>query len=251
MTAPIPGQLVYNRAMRADMHMVATYADDKKAIYSDMLQKFAAHLKKRIKNELQNIIVVTGRTGSGKSTLAIQLAKAVAGPDWDLATNYIYGADDFREKLRNGNAGRTVSLFDEGSVSFNSLTSNARDDRDMVVLLDVLRSWGMTTIICIPSFYDLNKRIREHLVDYLVVCPERPLVHGYKARGFFEVYAPQSMQWSDKVYWANMGAGVFKALDTKTDMHYQSIKLARQRSQVEKFLNSGKDENEETEQEAD
>lgn len=248
MTAPIPGQLVHNHKMRVDMHLIATYSGGDKGIYSDMLQKFAAHLRRRIKNELQNVIVVTGRTGSGKSTLAIQLARAIAGPDWDLSANYVYGAADFREKLRKGDAGRSVSLFDEGTVSFNSLTSNARDDRDMVVLLDVLRSWGMTTIICIPSFYDLNKRIREHLVDYLVVCPERPLISGYKSRGFFEVYQPQGMQWSDKVYWSNLGAGVFKQLDAKTDMEYQAIKLARQRAQVEKFLNDGKKDDEEADE---
>ena len=249
-TAPIPGQLAHNHSMNMDMHLVATYNDGTKGIYSDMLQKFAAVLKRRVKSDLQNVVVVTGRTGSGKSTLAIQLARAVAGPDWDLSANYIYGAQDFREKLRNGDVCRSVSLFDEGVVSFNSLTGNARDDRDMVVLLDVLRSWGMTTIICIPSFYDLNKRIREHLIDYLVVCPERPLISGYKSRGFFEVYRPQSMQWSDKTYWSNLGAGVFKPLDAKTDMEYQAIKLARQRDQVAKFLNSGKKDDED-EEEAD
>lgn len=248
MTAPIPGQLVHNHNMAVDMHLIASYDDDSKGIYSDMRTKFAALLKRRIKDKLQNIVVITGGVGSGKSTLAIQLAKDLEGPDWDISSNYIYNAEDFKKKLSKGDAIHSVLLFDEGIVTFNSLTVNARDDREMVTLFNILRSWSMTAFICIPKFGDLNKKLRNALVDFLIMCPKKPLLPQYKARGFFEVYAPKTTPWSDKVYWELLGAGVYKALDAKTDIIYQAIKLEHQRIQVKRFLELGKKDTDEDEE---
>lgn len=227
----------YNRAMKADMDLRAVYyiGGQRRGVYDDMIDKLASYIKRRINNKRQTVIVITGRTGTGKSTCAIQLARRI-DPEWELEDRYVYGADDLRDLLKAGRGHRSINLFDEGSVSFNSLKSNARDDRDMVVLLDILRSWEMTTLICIPSFYDLNKRIREHLVDIWIHCPEKPLIQGKDARGYFEAYAPSMAQWSDKTYWNFLGAGKFSPLPHELDEIYQQIKYDHQMRQVREFI---------------
>lgn len=232
---------VHNFAMKQDMELREVYfvGNQRRGVYEDMLAKLASLIRRRTNNKRQTVIVITGRTGTGKSTCAIQLARLI-DPEWDLEESYVYGADDLRELLKAGRGHRNVNLFDEGSVSFNSLKSNARDDRDMVVLLDILRSWEMTTIICIPSFYDLNKRIREHLVDFWIQCPERPLIKGKPARGYFEAYAPSFIEWTGKTFWNFLGAGKFTPLPRELDETYQQIKYDHQMKQVRAFIDGPK-----------
>ena len=223
--------------MRCDMDLREVYfvSGQRRGVYSDMLEKMASLVRRRANNKRQTVIVITGRTGTGKSTCGIQLARLI-DPEWDIEESYVYGANDLRELLKAGKGRRSINLFDEGSVSFNSLKSNARDDRDMVVLLDILRSWEMTTIICIPSFYDLNKRVREHLVDFWIQCPERPLIKGKPARGYFEAYAPSSIEWTGKTFWNFLGAGKFTSLPRELDETYQQLKYDHQMSQVKQFI---------------
>lgn len=227
----------FNRPMQQYMDLKEVYTVNKqrRGVYADMIEKLAQLIRKRAANHRQTVIVVTGRPGTGKSTKAILLAREI-NPEWQISEGYVYGADDLRDILMEGRAKRSINLFDEGSVSFNSLRSNARDDRDMVILLDILRSWEMTTIICIPSFFDLNKRIRDHLIDFWIQCPERPLVAGKEPRGYFEVYAPSSGQWTGKTYWNFIGAGKCGKLPAAIDEEYQQIKYDHQVRQVCDFL---------------
>ena len=227
----------YNRPMKQYMDLREVYfvGNKRRGVYADMLEKMAAYVRRRAANKRQTVIVITGRTGTGKSTCAIQLARLI-DPEWELETGYIYGANDLRNLLRDGRRKRSINLFDEGSVAFNSLNVRNRDDRDMVVLLDTLRSWEMTTIICIPSFYDLNKRIRDHLIDMWIQCPEKPLIKGKDARGYFEAYAPSSIEWTGKTYWNYLGAGKFGALPRELDEEYQQIKYDHQMKLVRAFI---------------
>lgn len=228
---------VYNRPMKVHMDLKEVYyvGSQRRGVYADMLEKLAAHIRRRAANKRQTVVVITGRPGTGKSTGGIRLARLI-DPEWELETGYIYGADDLRALLKAGKGRRSINLFDEGSVAFNSLNSNARDDKGMVVLLDTLRSWEMTTIICIPSFYDLNKRIRDHLVDFWIQCPEKPLIRGKEARGYFEAYAPSTIEWTGKTFWNFLGAGKFAALPTDLDEQYQQLKFDHQMRLVRAFI---------------
>lgn len=238
MTAPIPGEVVFNPILRVNMHKVAEYDDGSRAVYSDMLEQFARHLKRRIKNKWQNVIVITGTPGSGKSTIGIRLAKLL-DPEIDLEDSYIYYYSDLKDRMRrirNQENHSMINIFDEGSVILNSMNSRSKDDNGIVVLLDILRSWGMTTIICIPSFEDLNKRVRAHLVDYWIQCPVQALIPGYNARGFYEIYQPKHTQWSDKTYWNCLGAGVFSKLPKEVEKEYIKIKTKHQNEQVDRYI---------------
>lgn len=238
MTRPIPGELVRNPFLGSRMHAIAYYDWNRRAIYSDMLEKFAAHLKKRNKSHWQNVIVISGTTGCGKSTLMIELAMLL-NPDLDLDPALIYYDKDLKKRLKLIRSGRDVgkiNLFDEGSVILNSMNARSKSDNGIVILLDILRSWEMTTIICIPAFNDLNKRVRAHLVDYWIQCPESPLVGGFKSRGFYEIYKPKRSPWSDDMYWDCIGAGVYGPLPPDIDAEYQEIKARHQNEQVDLYI---------------
>lgn len=227
--------IAYNNYLEANLEVVASYkwAGEDKLIYADALPAFAAVLKQRIKDHLQNVIVVTGSTGSGKSTLAIQLCRAME-PRWKISENYIYSVDDLKEKLDTG-GGSPISLFDEGSISLNSNNSMKADDKMLVALFDTMRSRGWTSIICIPSIDSLNKRIREFHTDYLIKCPAQPLVRGYGRRGIAQIFEHQIRDFQ-KPYDKLIATTLYKPLKPKLAEEYAIIKAAHQDRLIQRFI---------------
>lgn len=246
MTRAIPGEAVRNPFFNSKMYAIAYYRNDQRAIYSDLLPKFVSHIKKRNQKHWQNIIVITGKPGSGKSNLMLQIAMALY-PDIDMEKALIYSNQDFRRRLKailNGEDVGKINLFDEGSVILNAMNARRSDDNGIVTLLEILRSWEMTTIICIPAYKRLNKALRTNLVDYWIQCPRQPLVEGYKSRGFYEIYTPTESEWTDNTYWNCIGAGVYGPLRPEVDEVYQSIKMQHQREQVANYLDGFEDDEE-------
>lgn len=246
MTKAIPGTITYCPYLDVNLHGLRDYTGDDggvNALYSDLTEKFARYLRKRIKDKRQNIVVISGPTGSGKSTLGIRLIRLM-NPDINLEECYIYGYTDFAKVLADGpQQGGRILLFDEGSVILNSLSGQSAEGNGIIVLLDILRSWGMTIIICLPKFTDLNARARAHLVDFRIECPDKTLVPGYSARGMYELYAPNYNKWSKKsnsIFYDCIGAGLFPRMDKKLAEEYEATKLQHQLHIVNNYIEFGK-----------
>lgn len=234
--APPGGIVGYNRVLKCKLHGLMEYKGGDYWIYSDLITALARTLKQRIKQKHQNVILVVGPTGSGKSTCALNLIYAM-DPDWNIAENYVYSAEDLARKLKYRATASKITLYDEGSVSLNSLNSIRRSDNMQVVLLDTCRSLGWTTIICIPSINDLNKRIRDHLIDYVLVCSNKPLDPRLEARGFFELYKPGRDTWAKSTYYHLIGAGTYKKIEGKKAELYDRIKYEHQMALIGDFVN--------------
>lgn len=236
MSEPKPGGTrVYNKYLKTYLHALDDYRGGDYAIYSDLIPVLARILKNRIKRKYQNVVCIVGETGTGKSTVALNLIYALE-PDWDITENYVYSAQDMAKKLKHRARASKITLYDEGSVALNSMNSVRRDNNDQVVLLDTCRSLGFTTIICIPSINDLNKRIRDHLIDYVLVCNKKPLKKGLESRGYVELYKPQRETWAKSTYYQLCGAGTYKQITgTKAEI-YDEIKYQHQIGYISKFI---------------
>lgn len=232
-----PGKEVINtRWGNRTQHLIGTYYRYGRTlgIYSDTFDMFIDELVKRTRNEQQNVIMCEGPTGSGKSTLAIlcatQLAKRL-GYTFDLEKDYIYGSKDMWLKLDDPNAS-PVSLIDEGTLSLNTMNFRRKDDTDLVVLFDTMRSRKWTTFVCAPSIRQINPTVRRLHVDYKLECsgPDNSFVRGYE-RGFFEVtnkVYSRKKRYDPDPYWNVLTTGVFGELPSDIDKRYQKIKAGRQ-----------------------
>ena len=232
---PEGGTLGHNKYLNIDLHALMPYKGGDYYIYSDLLKGLARVLKGRIKRKYQNVVLVVGPTGSGKSTLALDLIYEM-DRDWNIAENYVYSARDMARKLKYRAKASAITLYDEGSVSLNSLNAIRRGDNAQVVLLDSCRSLGWTTVICIPSINDLNKRIRDHLIDYVLVCSNKPLAPGLETRGFFELYKPNRDTWAKSTYYQLVGAGTYPKLVGDKSEIYEQIKLEHQLELINEFV---------------
>ena len=231
------------------MEMVAYYKVGKtiRGIYADAMDVFVDVLAERIRNDQQNVVVVTGDTGSGKSTFAIQLCYALSkrlAASFDLADDYIYSLDDLWDKLERVDA-CPISLFDEGAVTLSSSNAMRRDDRDMVTLFNTMRSRGWTTVIAIPSIYHLNKSVRAAHVDFMCRCnsPDRSLIRGY-GRGFVEIYKAKRGTFSKggDPYWTLMYTGIFGDLSPRIKQKYLPIKEQKQDDLINGIIRRSREE---------
>lgn len=225
----------YNAHLHKELEVVATYGPNgEHGIYADALTPFAKMLKARIRRNYQNVVAVTGPTGSGKSSLAISLCLAI-DPTWSLKDNYIYSVGDLKRKLASTSTSSPISLFDEGSVSLNSGNAMRREDKELVTLFDTMRSLGWTSVICIPSIDSLNRKVREHHIDFMLMCPSSAPIKGYDPRGFAKIYRHVYRDWG-KPYYELIATTLYPKLPRKVDEQYQRIKKAHQMELISKFI---------------
>lgn len=232
----------WNPELNHIMHRVAV-ARDGLPVYSDAFDVLVDILKERISNERQNVIAIIGSTGSGKSTVAVQLCLKM-DPFFSFAKDYIYSIDDLVDKL-DGKHGQSspVSLFDEGSIILNSLNFSRKGDKDIVVLFDTMRSRGWTTVICTPELRNLNNRVREDHVNFLITCGGRSPVKGYSSRGFFKIHKKaKNSSFQNKPYWRPICYGIAQKMPPKVDREYQKYKKASQDRLINEIIEKQRNE---------
>ena len=218
----------YNEYFKKELPIVATYDNGTKAIYSDLLKPLAKRLNSRSAGgKKQNVILIEGRTGSGKSNVGIQLCMAM-DKNWKIGPNYIYSLKDFSAKLKHPELSQSkISLVDEGSVVLNSMNSQRKEDVLMAMAFDTLRSFGLSTVICIPNRKHLNKRIVENHIDFLIKCPTHSPVSGYSPVGMYELYSHEYRDWG-RDYFHPIGMSLCNCISPDVDREYQRIKREHQ-----------------------
>lgn len=125
--------------------------------------------------------VVDGDEGSGKSVLAMQICKEL-DPTFNV-DRIVYNAEDFINLIKRAKKGQAI-LLDEGYASINARASLSEVNRALVALATEMRQKNLFVVICIPSFFDLDK--------YFAIHRSRALFHVYfnsnGDRGQFIVY---------------------------------------------------------------
>lgn len=243
---PFKGEVVWNPILGQKMHKVAEYRDRADGvtygIYSDMMHVILKLMRQRVRDRYQNVVGIDGEAGSGKSSLALELIWGLE-PGWDLEPNYCYTTVHILDKFSHWSSRSPITLIDEGTKAINSLNSRKADDNTFVQLLDTLRSFGGSTVICSPNFWAINKRVRNDHVNLLLAIPDKPLIKGFDRRGFYQVYVPQRGLFAEEVFWKQVGAGIYADLTEEQKRIYEPVKLRNQRESLEeirKKLEGGK-----------
>lgn len=193
----------------------------------ECIEAFGNLLNNRIKNDFQNNVLYVGETGSGKSTCAIQVCKA-QNKEWSIKDNYIYTVEDLQKKYKSPEKFSKISLIDEASIILNSLDILTKNSKRIVGLLDTMRSQGFSNHMCAPDISEINTRVRNIHVDFLLRVPYKSHIPGVERKGQIDIYRHLRRDWG-KDAWQLMASCIFKDLLPKAKAEYLKCKEEKQR----------------------
>lgn len=193
-------------------------------LLEDLLDKLAEDMRKNVRDDYDNVVVVDGGEGSGKSNLMYQILKRY-DPNFEIARGYTYDADAFKKKIREGgDIGRTFWM-DEGSIIANNRDWNSPQNKGFIKTLETCRSRHYTLGICIPSFDRLDVYIREHRVRYLIHCEPMDFTDGgFRQRGYCEVRKKNDITGALEL----IGYAEYSKMPDDVAAEYKQIKLESQ-----------------------
>ena len=138
----------------------------KKLLPLDKLRPNIIRIKEFVKREDQDwVILIVGGEGSGKSTLALQIA-LLLDPLFDVRKQLIYNFKEeqysYLEFLRNFKDKPLRSVvFDEAITSLFSRQHASKDNANIIKLFNMNRTYNHFSILVVPSFWSMDKDIRE------------------------------------------------------------------------------------------
>jgi len=144
------------------------------------LKKKLDNVKMIIDKNWSATILIDGDTRSGKSTLAMLIAWYLSNMSFTI-NNFAQGLSDCADKIRDLPE-KSILIVDEGSLSFSSRDTMKKEQKVLMKILDVVAQKNLTIIICLPSFFELNKSIATyHSLFLLHVYSDNSWNRGYFA----------------------------------------------------------------------
>lgn len=199
-------------------------------LYDGLIERLVADMHDNIDDDYDNVIVIDGKEGSGKSNLAYQICK-IFDPDFNLEDGYIYDFNTFMRNISADNIKGKIFWLDEATNLANSRDAMRRDNVNLVKVLQMMRSRGMSLVMCIPSINTLDVYIREHRVRYLLTTLEKSWEsHADARRGYFELRHPIGGG-----VFTTRGYGRFDRIPPEVKDRYEEIKLNAQTSTIRRI----------------
>lgn len=135
-----------------------------------------------VEQDLDFLLVITGRERIGKSSLALHIAEQV-DPNFTV-DQVVFDTQAMYEQVYSLEPGSVV-IIDEGATAFFSRDAMSTDVKDGIKLLTVMGERNLFVILCVPSFFIIDKYIREHRVSALI---------RVVARGRFKFYSRRRLK---------------------------------------------------------
>lgn len=136
---------------------------------------FIGGIKKRVRNDWDIVICITGEEGSGKSTLA-QILGFKLDKNFDQTKNIVYiPTPDNIKKIFNELKPYSVLLIDEASEVFYKMDFMKDFQKTLVKMYKRERKQNKITLLCLPSFIDLTKSMRNDRVKIWIHVFKRGL----------------------------------------------------------------------------
>lgn len=144
---------------------------EKELWIAPMIKEQLEIVKKRVLTKDRDfVLVIDGEEGSGKSVLAMQIAKFL-DPEFNLE-KITFTSEDFLKVIKDPKTKRgTCVLLDEAFAAANSRASLTEVNRAMIGVATEMRQKNLFVILCIPSFFDLDR--------YFALWRCRSLFHVY------------------------------------------------------------------------
>lgn len=139
-------------------------------IKGDLREDLENIRKEIVERDKDFVMVVSGQEGIGKSCCALNICKQF-DPDFSVK-DIVFTTKEFIQRVKESRPGKAI-LIDEGGIQFFSRDSMTTRVKNSVKLLTGCRKYNLLIVVCVPSFFILDKYIRDHRVGCLVNVYER------------------------------------------------------------------------------
>lgn len=204
----------------------------------DLMGCMIQEMHENIANHYDNLVVVVGPEGSGKSNNGYWICKNF-DPEFSIQDGYIYDIGPWLEKLDKGEVKGKVFWFDEATNIASNRDWMKDQNKALIQLLEMLRSYGMTLVMCIPKLERLDVYIRETRMRYLVTCADRSWdIDQERKRGYFEL-----KRWPKfhTVCW-----GTFPIMPPEEKQIYERLKAQSQKDKAHEIFEKYQENNGQT-----
>lgn len=124
-------------------------------------------LRLRIKQNKNNLVVVTGETGSGKSLAALDMAVKL-DPKF-TPDEIVFKVSDFLSRVRSLEKGRAL-IFDEAAVDFDARRSMSKQNINLSNVLKIFRYLNLNVIFTLPNLEMLDVNARRLMSHHIVMA---------------------------------------------------------------------------------
>ena len=123
-----------------------------------------------VKHDMDFLLTIVGRERIGKSSLALEIAQRV-DPKFTV-DQVVFDIPALYEQVYKLDKGQVV-IIDEGATAFFAREAMNTNVKEGIKLLTVMGERNLLTILCVPSFFIVDKYIRQHRVAGLIKVTKR------------------------------------------------------------------------------
>lgn len=207
-----------------------------KYLYTELMERVLEDMRSNIEESFDNLIVVSGPEGVGKSHFAWHLCKGF-DPDVDMEKSLVYKWEKLIDSIANDT--QKVYWLDEAVLVASGRDWMKDTNKMLVKSLQLIRSYRLTIVMCIPSFEAIDVYIRTFRTRYLIKAMKMQWTNDREAvRGYAELRIPKtegqraSLPKDTKAedYFVPVGYMRFPKMDEEASKIYEAMKLRNQQA---------------------
>lgn len=167
------------------------------------LDEYVNYVRRKLRSDSDNMIVIAGEEGSGKSNLALLLCNAISHETFRIEKHLAHDAAGWIDMVKDAPRYGSI-LADEGGEIFMANDANTIEGKNIKKTLQQARRKNLNLVFLAPRHNYLNKTAMYRAHSYFYTYQKS--VGGRLLRGYGIKWNPSTAIWQDgKRPWFDVG----------------------------------------------
>lgn len=211
-------------------------------LFAELESRIVEDMHRNVEAEFDNLVCIIGEEGVGKSHLAHHIALQF-DPEFDMEKSLIYSWLEFLDSVTSDDPQR-IYWFDEAVMVAAGRNWMSEANKMLFEALQFIRSMGLTIIMCIPSFDNIDVYIRTFRTRFLLKAQMMAWTGDAEpVRGYCDVRLPLPKAKRDLLpddckaedYFESKGYFRYPPMSPEAEAQYKEIKRKHQKDKLIKM----------------